>query len=149
MIWIRVGKPGRRDSRLWFPTREGTTSLIWILGVGRHAFLRVEMPDIDAQGVSALVYGCYMCVTAMKKAPAGVSAPEFKPYPYGDAVMEIKINIPVFELDGEQVDNVDLTITNHNLRRDYVVIQKGGLSLTISSSDMERAIQAARLAHKI
>lgn len=107
------------------------------------------MPDIDAQNVSALVYGCYMCVTAMKKTEPWSSGQELTPYPYGDAVMEIKIIIPVFEVDGEQVDNVDLTITNHNLRRDYVVIQKGGLSLTISSSDMERAIQAARLAHKI
>jgi hypothetical protein len=63
--------------------------------------------------------------------------------------MEVKINIPVFEVDNERVEDVNLTVTNHLTRRDYVVIQKGGLSLTISTSDMERAIQAARLAHRV
>jgi hypothetical protein len=85
-----------------------------------------------------------MCVTAINKTVQAVPA-----YFNGDAVMDIKVSIPVYEVDDKQVDNVDLTITYHNLRRDFVIIQKGGVSLTVSSSDLERALQAVRLAHKI
>ena len=86
-----------------------------------------------------------MCVTSIRNT---LPTPATK-VPGGEAAVEIKINIPVFEVDNERVEDVNLTVTNHLTRRDYVVIQKGGLSLTISTSDMERAIQAARLAHRV
>lgn len=86
-----------------------------------------------------------MCVTSIRNT---LPTPAAKSHS-GEAAMEVKINIPVFEVDNERVEDVSLTVTNHLTRRDYVVIQKGGLSLTISTSDMERAIQAARLAHRV
>jgi len=63
--------------------------------------------------------------------------------------MEIKVIVPVLEVDLAPVEDVDIVITNHPMRRDYVVIQKGDVSLTVSPSDIERAIQAAKLAHRI
>ena len=66
-----------------------------------------------------------------------------------EKVMEIKVIVPVLEVDLAPVDDVDIVITNHPMRRDYVVIQKGDVSLTVSPSDIERAIQAAKLAHRI
>jgi hypothetical protein len=71
------------------------------------------------------------------------------PYRPLEGKMEIKVIVPVLEVDLAPVEDVDIVITNHPMRRDYVVIQKGDVSLTVSPSDIERAIQAAKLAHRI
>jgi len=83
-----------------------------------------------------------MCVTVVQHIRA-------VPIRSVERVMEIKVIVPVLEVDLAPVEDVDIVITNHPMRRDYVVIQKGDVSLTVSPSDIERAIQAAKLAHRI
>jgi hypothetical protein len=84
-----------------------------------------------------------MCVTSKS------NIAKVQSYLHEDSKMDIKVTVPVYEVNLEQVDNVDIIITNHPMRRDYVIIEKGDVSLTVSPSDIERAMQAAKLAHRI
>ena len=67
----------------------------------------------------------------------------------GGTTMQITATVRVWEVDCKPCGELELQVTNHPDRRDYVIIERFNERLTVSASDLERAMQAARLAHKI
>jgi hypothetical protein len=65
------------------------------------------------------------------------------------AGMEVMVTIPVLEVDMFPVEEGELVVMNHPMRRDYVVLEWCGKKISVSPSDLERAMQAAKLAHRV